>query len=362
MTTSYLVREDHTPLRARYPVIDAHNHLWAAWETVDNLVEVMDAVGVACYCDLTANVRLQWAGGGYLFEQGDIDEFFNNTVACHPHRFYGFTMAALARPTTEPLFTNAAAFVEETVAMLEDHVARGARGLKVLKELGLHYRDGDGNLVRVDDERLAPIWDAAGRLGVPVLIHQGDPSGFFEPVTADNEHNESLQKYPSWSFADPKFPRKSELLERRNRMIGQHPNTTFLLPHMANCAEDLASVGRLLDDNPNVFIDFSARCDELGRQPYSAREFLVHYQDRTYFGSDMPASVEMYRFYFRFLETFDEYLIPPDYDGTFGLHRWRVHGLGLPDDVLRKIYFENALKLIPGLQDDYDAVSMKGVV
>ena len=360
MRDCYLVRNDHTPARARFPVIDAHNHLWAAWETVDKVVEVMDAVGVACCCDLTTSVRLQWAGGGYVFSPGRIDDFFERTGIRYPHRFYGFTTATLARPVTGPLVTHYHAFVEETVAMLRDHVARGARGLKVLKELGLHYRDGDGNLVHVDDERLAPIWEEAGRLGIPVLIHQSDPYGFFEPVTPDNEHYDSMQKYPSWSFADPNFPRKAELLERRDRLVRNHPGTTFMLPHVANYAEDLAYVGKLLDENQNVFIDFSARCDELGRQPYSAREFLIRYQDRVYFGTDMPTSLEMYRFYFRFLETFDEYFIPPDYDGTFKRHRWRVYGLGLPDEVLRKIYFENALKLIPGLREDYDAVVEKG--
>ena len=360
MAGCYLVSDDHTPQRARFPVIDAHNHLCAAWETIDKVVEVMDAVGVACYCDLTSNVNFQWADGGYLFNPGNIGDFFAKTVAHHPHRFYGFTMATLARPANEPLLSDYGAFVEETVNVLRDHVARGARGLKVLKELGLRCRDNDGNLIHVDDERLAPVWDEASRLGIPVLMHQSDPRGFFEPVTPDNEHYDSLQKYPSWSFCDPKFPHKAEMIERRDRLVGNHPDTTFLLPHVANYAEDLAYVGRLLDENPNVFIDFSARCDELGRRPYTAREFLIRYQDRVCFGTDMPVSVEMYRFYFRFLETYDEYLIPPDYDGTFDRHRWRVHGLGLPDDVLRKIYFENALNLIPGLREDYDAVVKKG--
>ncbi|MCF7854509.1 MAG: amidohydrolase family protein [Candidatus Pacebacteria bacterium] len=354
MTNCFLVHDEHVPDRARFPVVDAHNHLWAAWEAVDKVVDVMDEVGVACYCDLTTNIRLQWAEGGYVFQPGDISDFFNHAVTRYPHRFYGFTMASLARPVTEPLFRDAGDFVEECVATLNDHVRRGARGLKVLKELGLRYRDGDGNLIHLDDERLAPIWEEAGRLGVPVLMHQSDPVGFFQPVRPENEHYDSLQKYPSWSFFGPEFPSKKELIERRDRVVRNHPGTTFLLPHVANYAEDLAYVGALLDRNPNVFIDFSARCDELGRQPYSAREFLITYQDRVYFGTDMPASVEMYRFYFRFLETCDEYFIPPDYDGTFGRHRWRVHGLGLPDDVLRKIYFANALDLIPGLRQDYD--------
>jgi predicted TIM-barrel fold metal-dependent hydrolase len=189
------------------------------------------------------------------------------------------------------------------------------------------------------------------------LIHQADPYGFFQPITPENEHYETLQKYPAWAFSDPSIPQFDELQRRCKNLIRNHPRTNFLLPHMANWPENLAYVGHLLDECPNVFIDFSARMDELGRQPFRARGFLITYQDRIYFGSDMPASPEMYCSYFRFLETFDEHFVPPDYDGTFGRHRWRIHGLGLPESVLKKIYHENALKLIPGLRKDWSQLS-----
>lgn len=350
MKKCYLFKGNHIPEKARFPAIDAHNHLWAAWETVDNVVKVMDAVGVKAYFDLTGNVVLQWVEGGYAFRPGDIRDFFTNAADRYPGRFFAFTTATFCGPVDEPLFTDAREFTKRTVEMLNDHVRLGACGLKILKELGLHYRDGGGELIRVDDELLAPIWEEAGKLGVPVLIHQSDPYGFFEPVTPENEHCDSLRKYPSWDFSDPKFPSKKELLERRDRLVENHPDTIFMLPHVANFAEDLGYVSRLLDEHPNVYIDFAARADELGRQPYSSREFLIKYQDRVYFGTDMPVSVDMYRFHFRFLETFDEYFFPPDYDGTFERSRWHVCGLGLPDEVLKKIYFENALKLIPGIE------------
>jgi len=321
---------------------------------------VMDAVGVASYCDLTANARIAWAGGGYTLQPADIREFFARCADAHPGRFYAFTLATFARPTTEPLFTDAVSFVAETVETLREHVSLGARGLKVLKELGLHFRDGAGKLIVVDDDRLAPIWAEAGRLGVPVLIHQSDPAGFFEPVTPANEHYESMRKFPSWSFADPKFPRKAELLRRRDNLVRAHPGTVFILPHVANHAEDLAYVGELLEANPNVFIDFAARIDELGRQPYSAREFFCRYQDRILFGSDMPAdtadSERMYRTYFRFLETFDEGFYMPDYDGTFQRRRWPICGIGLPEEVLAKVYYRNALRVVPHLRDDLSGV------
>jgi predicted TIM-barrel fold metal-dependent hydrolase len=351
MKTSYLHIPVHELSRSKFPVIDAHNHLWGHWSNAADIVRVMDTVGVVAYCDLTANASLEWREGGYRFGPADIGGFFREVCPAHPGRFYGFTMAAFNVPPDEPLIDDYAEFVARCCVTLRDHVAQGARGLKLLKELGLRFRDTTGALVRLDDERLAPIWDECARLRVPVLMHQSDPIGFFEPPTPDNEHYASLLKYPDWQFHDrSRFPAKAELLARRDHVIARHPATTFILPHVANLPENLAAVSQLLAEHPNVWIDFSARTDELGRQPYTAREFLIRHQDRILFGTDMPASPEMYRYHFRFLETFDEYFVPPDYDGTFGRHRWRVHGLGLPDDVLRKIYFENALRLIPGLR------------
>jgi len=347
----YLVRDEHIPRKAAFPVIDAHNHLSGNWD-VEKTVAVMDEVGVVSYCDLTANLSLSWGDGGYKVTEGSFEGFVENCARKYPGRFYGFTMSKFACPKDQPLFTDARQFVEQAIETLREHVDMGAKGLKILKELGLHLRDAEGKLISVDDERLAPIFDEAGRLGIPVLIHQSDPAGFFDPATPENEHYETLQKYPAWSFADPKFPRKSELLERRDRLVRRHRDTTFILAHVANYAENLGYVSRLLDENPNAYIDFSARIDELGRQPYSARDFFIRYQDRIVFGTDMPASADIYRCYFRFLETFDEYFFAPDYDGTFERARWPIHGLGLPSEVLEKIYYKNALAIIPGLKDE----------
>ena len=348
----YLVTK-HTPiLKAAFPVIDAHNHLWGNWQ-VDRVVETMDEVGVAKYCDVTGNVKIEFGGGGYRITPGDLNGFIENCSSKYPDRFYCFTMAGFAQPADKPLFTDHKRFVSECIEQLNKHVALGAKGLKILKELGLHYYDGKGDLISCNDERLAPIWEEAGRLKIPVLIHQADPAGFFEPVTPENEHYESLVKYPSWSFADPKFPRKTELLKRRDELVRNHPSTNFILPHLGNYAENIQYVSDLLDECSNAFIDFSARLDELGRQPYSTREFFMKHQERIVFGSDMPAnidsSVEMYRTYFRFLETYDESFYSPDYDGTFDRARWPICGIGLPPEVLRKVYHENILKLIPSL-------------
>jgi len=335
-TNCYLSREEHIPAKAAFPVIEAHNHLWGH-HNIDKIAKVMDTVGVACFCDVTANVKIAFQDGGYVIGQGDIRDFFKNCSQQHPGKFYCFTMATLARDVNEPLFNDPNRFVNETIELLHEHVELGARGFKVLKELGLRHRDATGKLITVDDPNLSDIWEEAAKLGIPVLMHQADPSGFFEPVAPENEHYESLKKYPSWSFAEAKFPRKKELLAHRDNLIKKHPNTIFILAHVANFAENLGYVSRLLEENPNVYIDFSARMDELGRQPYTAREFFINYQDRIIFGTDMPAdiedSIDMYRSYFRFLETYDESFYVPDYDGTFQRVRWPICGIGLPEEV-----------------------------
>jgi len=365
---SYLFQPENIPTRAAFPAIDAHNHLWDGWRAIPKFLRAMNRVGVAMTCDLTSNLRVSctsnlrvsFVKAGYSFSTGDLDSFFTRCADRHPNRFYPFTTATFSRPVSKPLFTDARAFAEETCALLRDHVARGARGLKILKELGLHYRDGRGKLVPVDDERLAPIWEEAGRLGVPVLIHQSDPYGFFQPPGPRNEHTDTLRKYPSWSFSDRRrFPGKWELIRRRDRLVANHPNTRFILPHVANFPEHLDYVDALLAAHPNVAIDFSARLDEVGRQPHRARAFFLHNQDRILFGTDMPPSEAMYRCHFRFLETFDEFFIPPDYDGTFGRHRWRISGIGLPRAVLKKLYFANILRLIPGLRPAYAAACQR---
>ncbi len=353
-----LRRNEHIPERAMFPAIDAHNHLWGTFHP-QQIVKVMNAVGVVCFCNVTANAKIVFSDDGYV-EPTEIEEFFKKGVQQNPGKFYCFTMATFARSTHALLFEDPQIFVDQTIELLRKHVKMGARGLKILNDLGLKHRDASGRLIHVDDPNLWEIWAEAGRLGVPVLIHQADPSDFFEPVTPANEHYEVLKKYPDWSLAGPGFPKKEELLERCENLVKQHPDTTFILPHVASNPEDLGYVSKLLDNNANVYIDFSARLDELGRQPYTARGFFVKHQDRIIFGTDMPAdtrySIDMYRSYFRFLETFDESFYVPDYDGTFENSRWPICGIGLPENVLRKIYYKNILRIVPGLREELESV------
>jgi len=342
-----LKTSEHIPRKAAFPVVDAHNHLFGE-AAPEALVAIMDAVGVATWLNVSGNVVLPLVNNTYTIARVPIDTFLDNYVKPFPKRFAAFTMADFAQWEDFALLRDDD-FADKCIETFEQDLAKGACGLKVTKELGLRFTDREGNMLQVDDKRLYPIWKRAGELGVPVLMHISDPVGFFLPAVATNEHLPVLEEFPAWSFWDSFFG-KDELLAQRNNVIRDHPDTRFILPHVANHPEDLGSVSQLLDENPNVVVDISARLDELGRQPYTAREFIIRYQDRVLFGTDMPVAAPIYRCHFRFFETRDEYFETPDYIGRWGRSRWRVHGLGLPPDVLEKIYFKNALRVVPGLE------------
>ncbi|MEL7267358.1 MAG: amidohydrolase family protein, partial [Planctomycetota bacterium] len=187
-----------------------------------------------------------------------------------------------------------------------------------------------------------------------------DPAAFFQPIDETNERYEELSRHPSWSFYTPpnapvekQFPSRLELLEARNRLLERHKNTTFIGAHVANYPEDLETVSRWLRRYPNLVVEFASRINELGRQPYSARKFLIQFQDRVLFGTDGPWPEQRLRYYWRFLETRDEDFpysekIPPPQ----GL--WNIQGVGLPDQVLKKIYHQNAARIIPGVRERLD--------
>jgi hypothetical protein len=353
MMAEVLLRlQENIPDGPRYPAIDAHNHLFGNLSP-ERLLGVMDEVGVATFLNVSGNVSLPFGDRGYRIERRDIAPYIDSYCKTFPGRFAAFTMSDFALWDDFLLFGedgSAERFVDTCIQHLEADIRRGAKGLKVTKELGLHFQDGAGTIIPVNDSRLYPIWQRAGELGLPVLIHTSDPMGFFLPKDESNEHFATLKEFPGWSFSGSFFS-KQQLLEQRNRMIADHPLTHFICPHVANHAEDLVSVGRFLDRFANVSIDFSARMDELGRQPYTSRDFMIRYQDRILFGTDMPVSGRMYRCYFRFLETADECFEYPDYMGRWGHSRWKIYGLKLPDAVLKKIYRENVLQILPGIEE-----------
>jgi predicted TIM-barrel fold metal-dependent hydrolase len=264
-----------------------------------------------------------------------LQHVIEEMVRPYPGRFMVFTQIDWSK-IDDPNFS------QEMVVQLDDAVLRGARGLKILKDLGLGVRDRSGALISVDDPRLDPIWEECGRLGIPVSIHVTDPEAFFHPVDANSERYEELIEHPDWSFTGPHFPTKESILAARDRVFARHPNTMFVALHMANWPENLDYVASGLDKYPNVMVEFGAREAELGRQPRHAREFFVKYQDRIMFGTDNEVTEEMYRNHFRWLETDDEYF---DYWGYPGQGRWKIYGMALPDSVLEKIYHANAERM-----------------
>ena len=337
----------------RYPVIDFHTHLtWSpGLEPGDGiqciadpaqLLPTMDASGVRIMVNLTGGCGRGLAGSLLTYS------------GAYPDRFMVFTEPWWSRINEPdyPLFQ---------ADQLVRARALGARGFKISKILGLYARENvkTGPLIKVDDPRFDRMWEAAGALGMPVVIHVSDPRAFFARADRFNERWEELSAHPDWSFHDADYPGNRELQEARRRVMQRHPATQFVCAHCAD-AEDLEYVSECLDAHPNMHVDISARIGELGRQPRAARRFFEKYQDRILFGTDAipngfdyPQQVfgaELYEIYYRFLETGDEYFdyaparVPPQ-------GRWRVYGIALPDGILRKVYWENAARLL-GVQPE----------
>jgi len=346
------VHESHVE-RSRFPVIDFHTHISGSTQsergvelspdreylgTPQELLAVMERKNIRAMVNLT---------GGY--DHG-LTEAVAKYDRAYPGRFYTFTEPSYSR-FQEPNYPKMQA------RAIEQAHRDGARGLKILKTLGLYLRENitSGTLVRIDDARFDPMWDACGQLNMPVAIHISDPIAFFTPTDRFNERYEELNNHPDWSFYGGDFPSNADLIAARNRMIARHPTTQFVTVHVGNFSEDLKNVGENLDRFPNMSVDIAARIGELGRQPITARKFFDKFQDRVLFGTDatphgdeFPQQVfndQLYEIYYRFLETNDEYFdyapakIPPQ-------GRWRIYGIDLPDGILRKVYSENAARLL----------------
>jgi predicted TIM-barrel fold metal-dependent hydrolase len=334
--------------RAAYPVIDIHTHITFAGglegpgtirfaASAEECLAVMDRKNIRMMVDLT---------GGY---GANLQQAIDQLQTAHPGRFIVFT---------EPAWSKAADadYPRVQADLIEDAHKRGAKGLKVLKTLGLYLRENvtTGKLVRIDDRRFDPMWEAVGALNMPVAIHSSDPEAFFLPVDRYNERWEELHAHPDWSFYGKDFPSNRELQEARRNVMRRHPRTQFICLHVAD-SENLAYVSECLDEHPNMHVEMAARIGELGRQPRAAYQFIEKYQDRVMFGTDaVPGGKEtpqqifndqLYEIYYRFLETKDEYFdyapapVPPQ-------GRWRIYGIGLPDSILKKVYYQNAARLL----------------
>ncbi len=326
--TPALVTRETRVDRPKYPATDIHAH-WPASVEPAALLKAMDDLGVERAVNLSGGFGAQ------------LDRMLARYHDAAPGRlviFANIDFSTIDEPT----------FAADHVAMLERAHARGMAGLKIFKSLGLTIKDRSGTVVPIDDPRIDPIWAACGRLRIPVLIHSADPAAFFAPIDERNERWLQLKRHPDWSFHGPGFPARDEVLAQRDRVIAKHPRTTFIGAHLGDNGEDLAALERRLARYPNFVVDLSAREAELGRQPYTARRFLIRWQDRVLFGTDRyPGRTDQprHRLYYRLLETDDEYF--KYYDHPFPpTGEWRVYGLHLPDPVLRKIYQANADRVL----------------
>lgn len=323
---STLVVPEHHVTRAKFPFIDIHSHQYRMGKAdLDQRIVEMDAMNMAIM------VNLSGRGGERLKTMAEtIRENY-------PNRFVLFTNLDFNN-VDQP------GWATRTVRQLEEDVRNGAQGLKVFKGLGLSNKDSKGNRVAVDDPRLDPVWAKCGELGIPVLIHSADPKPFWEPHDNQNERWLELKTHPRRKRGPNDPAPWEQIIGEQHRMFKKHPGTTFISAHMGWMANDLGRLGKVLDGIPNMYAGIAAVIAELGRQPRMAGRFFEKYQDRILFGKDSYQTHE-FPTYFRILETGDEYF--PYYKRYHAF--WRMYGLDLPDEVLKKVYYKNALKIIPGL-------------
>ena len=312
--------------RSKYPFVDVHNHQFdMPIKNLSNLIQEMDNLNMAFM------VNLSGFRGLYL------QQSLNNIKKNAPNRFGLFLNIDFESIDDDN-------FAETQTELIDSAVQAGVIGLKVYKSLGLTDRDSKGQRIAINDPRLAPVWDACGKNGIPVLIHSGEPSSFWDPKDKFNERWLELRQKPG-RYRDPATnPSFEEVLAEQHAIFENHPNTLFINAHLGWMGNDLDRLSRHLDRYPNVYTEIGAVLAELGRQPQRARQFFIEYQDRILFGKD-SYSVSEYYTYFRVLETNDEYF---DYYRKRHAH-WKIYGLALPDSILQKIYYKNALSLFPNI-------------
>jgi predicted TIM-barrel fold metal-dependent hydrolase len=318
----------------RFPVIDAHSHLRRTRDSAA-VVQAMDRFGIRLIVDLDGF----WDGGleAQMALYGDR----------YPGRFAHFLRVNLEGIDEKD-------FPRVAQRRIRDCAKLGACGIKFSKSLGVKFTDRQGRYVKPDDPRLKAVWETAAELNLPVTIHVADPPSFFDRVIdGAHERYEELAEHPNWSYGDRPCPRFAELLDAQEALLAANPATTFIVAHVGSHAENLRNVSRMLDAYPNMNVDTAERISELGRQPYTARDFLIKYQNRVVYGTDLLPSVSNISGNYRFFETRDEYF-PYNSLDEHNQGRWNIYGVFLPDEALEKIYFRNALRLIPRLQGVLD--------
>ncbi len=309
--------------RAKYPFIDIHSHHFRmANQDLGELVKAMDSL------NMSVMVNLSGGSGQHL------KDIIANVNSNFPNRFIIFANVDFDGVGTE-------GWAEKAAKQLEEDHKSGARGLKIYKSLGLRYKDKQGKRLVVDDPRLDPIWAKCGELGIPVLIHSADPQSFWDPMDSGNERWLELKTRPRRKRTDTDPAPWEQIINEQHNVFKKHPGTKFINAHMGWFANNLGRLAQLMEEFPNMYVGIGAVIAELGRQPRNARSFFIKYQDRILFGKDAWNPSE-FPTYFRVLETADEYF--PYYKKYHAF--WSMYGLDLPDEVLRKVYYKNALTLL----------------
>lgn len=323
---STLVVPAHPTPRPKFAVVDMHGHppFIATPEVADRVGAQLDSIGIRLM------VQTIGSSGDRLTQQIAAAK-----ASRYADRYAFFTTLNLGIVRDGD--------GARLAAQLTADVAAGAVGVgEIGKGFGLSARREDGSRMRMDDPELDIVWQTAARLKIPVFIHTGDPAEFFEPLDFQNERWLEMALFPNRQFNDrARFPTFDSLMAERDRLIAKHPNTTWILAHLGWHAQDLARLGAIFDRHPNVYGEVGAVLYDLGRQPRTANRFFTKYQDRVLFGKDSFQPAE-YPYFWRVFETEDEYF---DYYRDYHAF-WKLYGMGLPDDVLRKLYYENALRLL----------------
>jgi predicted TIM-barrel fold metal-dependent hydrolase len=335
---STLVVPQHPVTKAKFPFIDVHNHQFSMpTQDISSLLKEMDQLNMRVMVNLSGRSFRSVNGQFGLQDNSYLESAIKHVKEITPNRILQFTNVSF-------IGVGNPGWTENALKELEQDVRSGANGLKVYKNLGFSFRDNKGKLLRIDDPRLDPIWEKCGELKIPVLIHTADPKPFWDPVDDKNERWLEITTHPDRKRSNNDPAPWEELIQEQHNIIRKHPKTIFIAAHFGWYANDLAKLGTLLDSFPNMNIEFGAVIAELGRQPRMAKKFFEKYQDRILFGKDSWVPSE-YATYFRVLETEDEY---------FPYHKkyhafWRMYGMGLSDEVLKKIYYKNALRIIPNI-------------
>lgn len=326
--TSTLKVPEHPMTKASYPFIDVHNHQFRMPEMdLNDLIVEMDKLNMAVMVNLSGRGRNS---------SDHLAGALKNVKDNFPNRFIVFTNINLSTIDEE-------GWSEKTAQQIEDDYNLGARGLKIYKSQGMDNKDKNGNRIPIDDPRIDAVWAKCGELGIPVLIHAADPASFWEPMNANNERWLELKLRPRRKRGDDDAPWE-QIIKEQHHIFEKHPETKFINAHLGWYANDLGTLAELMEKYPNMYAEIGAVIAELGRQPKFANQFLTKYQDRVMFGKDSWVPEE-YHTYFRVLETDDEYF--PYYKKYHAF--WSMYGLGLSEEVLKKLYYKNALNVIPGI-------------